>query len=41
MVTLTLTRFGGVSERGSSLHLLLIGDRTDASQRGMQSLSIV
>ena len=38
---LTLTRFGGVSERGSSLHLLLIGDRTDASQRGMQSLSIV
>src|SRR5260370_25261945 len=38
---MTLTRFGGVSERGSSLHLLLIGDRTDASQRGMQSLSIV
>lgn len=38
---MTLTRFCGVSERGNSLRLLLIGDRTDVSQRGMQSLSIV
>src|SRR5712692_686539 len=40
-VVLTLTRFCGVSERGNSLGLLLIGGRTDISQRGMQSLSIV
>src|ERR1700730_5998868 len=38
---MTLTRFCGASERGNSLHLLLIGDRTEVSQRGMQSLSIV
>ena len=38
---MTLTRLNGGSERGNSLRLLLIGDRTDVSQRGMQSLSIV
>src|SRR6266481_6158833 len=38
---LTLTRFCGAGERGKSLDLLLIHDRTGISQRGMQSLSIV
>ncbi len=29
---LTLTRFCGVNERGNSLQLLLVSDRTDISQ---------
>ena len=37
----TLTRFCGAGERGNSLDLLLIHDRTDIAQRGMQPLSIV
>jgi hypothetical protein len=32
MPVMTLTRFNGVSERGNSLGLLLIGDRTQVSQ---------
>ena len=37
----TLTCFGGAGERGNSLHVLLIHDRTDIPQRGMESLSMV
>ena len=36
-----MTCFCGVSKCGDSLGLLLVGDRTDVSQGGMESLSIV
>src|SRR4051794_9995780 len=41
MSRVTLTRFGGVRECGHSPHLLLINNRTDVSQRGMQASSVV
>ena len=40
-IVVTLTRFGGGSERENSVHLLLRSDRTDRAQRGVHLLSSV